>query len=302
MADNPIIKDLSNQAGNFVEGAVNNTLGSVGKALNSITSPTELISAIRKATLPLGGNVFTSTLVEFLGPENDDDWRVRLSIPYNFFMSSAVLAPLVDAGGFIFPYVPTITISGSANYDPQSLTHQNFQAVSYQSSNPGTISITGDFHVEDATQAQYWIAAVHFLRSVTKMYTGDTSQHGSPPPVLSLNGYGDFVFKRIPVVVSSFNITMDNNCDYISTSPDRGLNVGNVSSASAFLLGGGIGSNLGSDLLTSGINSFIGGGESHVPTKSTITVDLIPTYSREAMRQFSLQTFVNGGYVRGGFI
>lgn len=273
------------------------------KALNSITNPSELISAIRKVAVPLGGNLITEALVEFAGPENSDDWRVRLSIPYNFFMGSAVFAPLVDAGGFIFPYTPTISIRGTANYSNDAITHQNYNMVSYQSSTPNEITITGDFNVEDATQAQYWIAAVHFLRSVTKMYTGSTSQAGSPPPILSLNGYGDFVFKKIPVVVTNFLVDFGKDCDYISTSPQRGFNLsGDLAPTAATILSGGIGANLGSDLLTTGINALLGGGDSHVPTKSTITVTLLPTYSREAVRQFSLQTFVNGGYVRGGFI
>lgn len=272
------------------------------KALNSITNPSELISSLRKIAVPLGGNIITEALVEFAGPENSDDWRVRLSIPFNFFMSSAVFSPLVDAGGFIFPYTPTISIRGTANYSNDAITHQNFNMVSYQSSSPNEITITGDFNVEDSAQARYWIAAVHFLRSVTKMYTGNTAQQGSPPPILSLNGYGDYVFKKVPVVVTNFAVEFGKDCDYISTSPDRGLAFNGLSGVVAGGLGGVVGPNLSSDLLTTGINAFLGGGDSHVPTKSTISVTLLPTYSRESVREFSLQTFVNGGYVRGGFI
>ena len=280
---------------------VKSVASNLPKALNSITNPSELISAVRKVAVPLGGNIITEALVEFIGPENSDDWRVRLSIPFNFFMGSAVFAPLVDAGGFIFPYTPTISIRGQANYSNDAITHQNYNMVSYQNSSPNEITISGDFNVEDATQAQYWIAAVHFLRSVTKMYTGSTSQAGSPPPILSLNGYGDYVFKKIPVVVTNFSVDFGKDCDYISTSPERGLNL-----SGGIAPGAGIIDNLNADLnatvLATGINALLGGGDSHVPTKSTISVTLLPTYSREAVRQFSLQTFVNGGYVRGGFI
>ena len=39
------------------------------------------------------------------------------------------------------------------------------------------------------------------------------------------------------------------------------------------------------------------GGASHVPVKSSFTIALTPIYSRESMRKFNLQTFVNGGYL-----
>lgn len=304
-----LVSGLVTDATNFVGGVAKNVTTNVGSAVNAITNPSELVSAVRKMTLPLGGNVFTAAVVEFLGPENSDDWRVRLSIPFNFFMGSAVFGPLIDAGGLVFPYTPTINISASANYDSIDVTHQNYQFAAYKNSNPGDITIDAPFNVEDAEQAKYWLAAVHFLRSATKMYTGDSSEAGSPPPILSLSGYGDYVFKRVPVVVTNFSISLPNDCDYISAKSDRGFGIvsditsGNLNANSIGKVAGPLlmSSMNASNLLGGAIGGFFG-GDSHVPTKSNINITLKPVYSREATKNFSLQSFVNGTYIRGGYI
>jgi hypothetical protein len=324
-------------------GGFQNAIGSAGRlagALNNLSNPSGLISALRSINLPGGdssGSAAAATRVQFSGPGNSDDWRVRLSIPPNFFASSDVLAPLQRAGGLVFPYTPTIQISHSATYDDVPITHQNYQFVAYQNSKANAISISGPFNVEDAVQAQYWIAAVHFLRSATKMYTGDGESAGSPPPILSLNGYGDYVFKNVPVVITSFSIDLPADANYISTtigtagfsgfgtaSGGAASTISGVAALSSGLAGvagalgagklatslgkvGAIGGAIGgvTSLLSGGSGQGVGGafptssGNTHVPNKSTLTISVQPVYSREAVRQFSLNKFVNGGYVNG---
>ena len=339
------INSVTNAAlsvGSAVSG-FQNALGSASKlagALNNLSNPAGLISALRSINLPGGeasGSAAAATRVQFSGPGNSDDWRVRLSIPPNFFATSDVLAPLQRAGGLVFPYTPTIAISHSATYDDVPITHQNYQFMAYQNSKANAISISGPFNVEDAVQAQYWIAAVHFLRSATKMYTGDGESAGSPPPILSLNGYGDFVFKNVPVVITSFSIDLPAEANYISTtmgtagfsgfgtaSGGAASTISGVAALSSGLAGvagalgagklatslgkvGAIGSAIGgvTSLLSGGSGQGVGGafptssGNTHVPNKSTLTVTVQPVYSREAVRQFSLSKFVNGGYVNG---
>ena len=50
-----------------------------------------------------------------------------------------------------------------------------------------------------------------------------------------------------------------------------------------------------------GAGGSISGGTAHVPTKSTFTVVLQPMYSRNSARNFSLDRFVEGGYLNGSF-
>ena len=324
-------------------GGFQNAIGSASRlagALNNLSNPAGLISALRSINLPGGetsGSAAAATRVQFSGPGNSDDWRVRLSIPPNFFASSDVLAPLQRAGGLVFPYTPTISISHSASYDDVAITHQNYQFMAYQNSKANAISISGPFNVEDAVQAQYWIAAIHFLRSATKMYTGDGDSAGSPPPILSLNGYGDYVFKNVPVVITSFSIDLPAEANYIATtmgtagfsghgtaSGGAASTISGFAAISTGLAGiagqlgagklatslgkvGAIGNVIGgaTQLLSGGAGQGVGGsfptssGNTHVPNKSTLTVTVQPVYSREAVRQFSLSKFVNGGYVNG---
>lgn len=343
----PSINSISSAASSVGSG-IQSAIGTVGQvagvasrlagALNNLSNPSALISQLRGINLPnfsMSGSAFAATRVMFAGPGNKDDWRVRLTIPDNFFASSPVLAPLKAAGGLVFPYTPTLSISSSASYDDIALTHQNYTMLAYQNSKVNEFTITGAFNVEDELQAQYWVAAVHFLRSATKMYTGDDVQgfQGSPPPILALNGYGDYVFKNVPVVVKSFNIELPADSNYIScTVGAAGFSAGrgntaqtiNGVAATANRLAGlagnlgkaGVAAKLGSLAATGaaigGVTSAISGvvnglsgnfstssGATHVPVKSSLTISLQPVYSREAMRQFSLQKFVNGSYVNG---
>lgn len=326
--------------GSTVLGAIG-TVGKLAGALNNLSNPAQLVSQLRSINLPFGGNangIVSSAGASWTGTEADKDWRVRLSLPTDSnFTSSPVLQPLKNAGGMVFPYTPQISISSTAVYEEQAITHQNYQFINYQNSKADQIQITAPFYVEDAVQAQYWLAVVHYFRSVTKMFTGDLgTAAGNPPPVLLLNGYGDYVFKNIPVIVRTFNIEMPQDVNYISTTvgqastaPSLGGLMGppappgtNYAARSAQLAGlaGALGSadlakvfGVGA-LVASGVQAYKNAstnnatglpnisnagkaGASHVPVKSTITVSLTPIYSRESMRKFNLHTFVNGGYL-----
>lgn len=336
-------KSLGSNA-NALLGAVG-TVGRLAGALNNLSNPAEIISKLRSANLPIGGNaggLVKSAGAQWSSADAEKDWRVRLSLPTdNNFLSSPVLQPLKSAGGMIFPYTPSVTIAASANYNEDALTHQNFASITYSNSKASEITIDAPFYVEDATQAQYWLAVVHYFRSMTKMYTGDIGEiSGNPPPIVLFNGYGDYVFKNIPVVVKSFSITLPQDTNYISTTVGQsfgssfanggtgalsglgrptGTNVGARTALLAGLAGAvggaqaaqviGVGSlafgayNAYKSAKNSNPLSIIspssagGGGASHVPIKSNLNVILQPIYSRESMRKFNLNTFVNGGYV-----
>ena len=85
------------------------------------------------------------------------------------------------------------------------------------------MNIIGEFPVQNQQDALYWVAAVNFLRTVTKMFFGNTreSLKGNPPPILHLNGYGDHMFQNVPVIVNTFNVELRSGIDYISTSQDK---------------------------------------------------------------------------------
>jgi hypothetical protein len=245
---------------------------------------------------------------------NADDWRVRLSLPYwPSFRSSPVLQPLADAGGMVFPYTPEVSFSTAAKYSAIPTTHSNYQFQAYENSAPGQITITAPMNVEDATQALYWIASLHYFRSITKMFSGFDMKAGNPPPVVFLNGYGSYVFKNVPVVITNFQTSLSKDCDYISCDPKASVMA--VAGSLADSIGGlaetlglsslssltdGLG-NVGGILGAFGAGGSTDAGKAYVPTKSTFTVTLQPMYSRSSARKFSLDRFVTGGYVQSAF-
>jgi hypothetical protein len=322
-----------NASQNILSAGTNaiNTAKNLSSAISTgFSSPGGVMSAIRSINLPAAGEAIgdlESAIASFGGDANANDWRVRLSLPtWPSFRSSPVLKPLKDAGGLIFPYTPQITISSSAKYSPIETVHTNFSFHAFKNSDPGKITITAAMNVEDSNQALFWIAAVHYLRSLTKMFSGLDPKAGNPPPIVYLNGYGNYVFKNVPVVVTDFTTTLPSDCDYI------GVNV--VGSMAGAIEGiadavGGLADGLGGALsstipsignLTSGISSIAGGvgqvaalagsigltgetsgGTSHVPVKSSFVITLQPMYSRNSTRNFSLDRFVGGGYLNNSF-
>jgi hypothetical protein len=299
-------------------------------ALSSATSADGLGGALRSINLPAAGEAvgdIIGAVASFGGDASADDWRVRLSLPsWPSFASSPVLGPLKDAGGLIFPYTPSITIATTATYNKIETTHTNYSFQAFKNSDPGTITITAPMNVEDQTQGLYWIAAVHYLRSLTKMFTGNDPKAGNPPPVIFLNGYGNYVFKNVPVVVTSFNATLGNDCDYIGV-PVVGSMAGAISGIADSVgglsdsIGGALGGAVpGLSSVTGAVSSIAGGvgqiaglagslglggttsgGTSHVPTKSSFQVTLQPVYSRNSAKNFSLDRFVGGGYLNNVF-
>ena len=195
------------------------------------------------------------------------DWRVRLSIPPNLsaYQDAEILKPLRETNNsMVFPYTPNIFITHSANYNKLTPVHSNYPFPIYENSQVDQFIITGEFTAENEQEARYWLAAMHFLRSVTKMAYGRSENQGAPPPVLKLNGYGDFVFKDLPVVVEQFQLNMSGDVDYIQVP--------------------GIGAGKGS----------------WVPTKSEISIGVFPTFSRDTVNKFSLDKFVKGEYITQG--
>lgn len=150
------------------------------------------------------------------------DWRVKLSLSpgatylYND-QSNVLLAPLKGTNGVIFPYTPSVQVGYSAAYGNYRPSGSNYSYPYYDSSAIDSISITGDFTAQDNYEANYLLAVIHFFRSVTKMfYALDSNpKAGTPPPVLFLTGFGQFMFNNHPLVITNFTYTTPTDVDYI---------------------------------------------------------------------------------------
>lgn len=210
--------------------------------------------------------------------DSQKDWRLRLSLPKTFKdvteTDSDLLAPLLKTSGLVFPYTPTVLVSQSANYQSIQPVHTNYPYYSYQNSQVDQMTITADFYVQNAAEARYWVACIHYLRSITKMNYGVDADAGQPPPVVRLDGYGDYVFNNVPVIINSFQFDMPKDVDYISTSVGSAQTLGDFDPGTS--------------------------PTSWAPSTSIITVAVTPQYSRTTQSTFSLNKFVKGGYMGSG--
>lgn len=262
--------DLENKAKSFGTNLVNNALenalgGGAASILKSLLGGPSSTQSLK-----------TTTAAKVAGASND--WRVRLSLP-PLLNEAELFAPLKETNGLVFPYTPTILIQHSANYDAMQPTHSNYPFPQYQSSQIDDIVITGEFFCENAVDAQYWAATLHYLRSVTKMSYGQSSNQGAPPPIVFLNGYGDFVFPNVPVIIKNFSVDLPTDVDYIKTQLEGPVSV------------------------SGGTTSVDGFYEGWAPVQSQVMVTVSPIYSRARTSQFSLDKFVNGDYLdNGGFL
>jgi hypothetical protein len=193
------------------------------------------------------------------------DHRVIISDQTGLFISKSnvIFAPLATVGGVLFPYTPTISTTHKANYEIENLIQTNYGTPYYTYSTVDGINIQARLTAQTATEAAYMVAVIHFFRSATKMFYGASQNRGTPPPILYLDAHGQYLFDHVPVVVSSFQVTLPNDVNYITTK----------------------------------INKV----ETQVPIDLTVSLDLIPTYSRDKIsNNFDLVKFSKGQLLTSG--
>lgn len=282
-------------------GKVLGVIGGVNKVISS--NPT--LSRLFGAGLGRGAEAADqlNTHASWTTRNGTTDFRVKVTLPSesslnNIFFggsrqqfkdnkqksSNDVLWPLASEGGVIFPLTPSIIIQHAASYNAMALTHSNYPFYAYAHSEVPSFTVTGEFPVQNYEDAQYWVAMLHFFRSVTKMFFGgaNDSLKGNPPPILQLNGYGNYVFNNVPVVVTNFNVDMRADVDYICTSQ------------SSMVGKGGVNLNSLSGDLSAGVVANPDRNNTWAPALSTVTLQLQPIYSKESIKKFNMRDFVNG--------
>jgi hypothetical protein len=247
------------------------------------------------------------------------DWRLKLRLaPGSDYLYNAgepgILQPLKVTEGVIFPYTPTIATTYTAQYNNYDLTHSNYRGYFYQGSHVGELTITATFTAQDSNEAAYLLAVIQFFRSVTKMFYGQQDAfRGSPPPLVFLQGYGDFQFNLNPCVVQTFNYTLPADVDYIRAGAP------NIDGTSLLQRRDRQTTTVGSSNPSTGRMSAAGlspGGTrpppppvtlgraqpTYVPTKMEMTIVLLPMQTRsQVSREFSMEKFANGSLVQRGF-
>jgi hypothetical protein len=233
--------------------------GQISSAAGAVNN---LLSIARGKNLPSGAELFKQqgSLVE-IKPGSANDWRVKINC--NFGLFGGAFNRLTDTGGFVWPYLPNITVASRANYTQIDPVHNIQPFYAYKNSQIEDIQISGEFSVETELDAEYWIQGTTFLKTATKMFFGQGPNVGNPPVICNLTGYGARVFNSVPVIIKSFSVDFKEDVNYMKYT--------------------------GSD-----------GTPTWVPVLSTISVTVAPIYNRTRLRQFSLNDYANGKAV--GFI
>lgn len=224
--------------------------------INPSTPPISLQASQALQTVTQSQNVNTNS-------NNNVDFRIRLRPKSGINSMSGgigtILYPLIATNGFMFPYTPTITWNQSVKYSTQETTHANQDYRAYVNTPALDFTIAGKFSAQNTDEALYLLASLHFLRSVTKMHFGNAitdTTVGTPPPVLLLSGYGQYMFNDLPIVVTGFSMDMGENVDYVPVT----------------------------------VQNII----TNIPSLTTITLTCTVQNTPQKLRQFDWNSFANG--------
>lgn len=265
-----------------IGGAINGAASALGSSLAGMLDPSKARAAMTGLLSGSGSALASATGVQWLdtgskaqsgaGGATLDDWRVRVSVSpkapilYNID-GNALMKPILDTSGVVFPITPQIQLTFTAKYSSQSLTHSNYAMQFYEGSEISTIQINGEFPIQNIEEGQYLLAAIYFFRAATKMFWGKDAEAGAPPPMVFLDGYGSHYFPHVPCVVTQFMHTMPEDKDFIEVpSPGNSSKI------------------------------------TRLPTQSTIQVVLQPVYSRASLKDFTMKDFAKGGLLNKGFM
>jgi hypothetical protein len=251
--------------GDIIGAKINSAVGS------AVGSATEFVKGkLPKGAIPFITPSATVNVTNAAGQKITKDQRVKIRVPNEYLVNltqGTGNQRLGKLGGIVFPYTPSITYDQKADYTSQTPTHSNFAINFYQKSSITPITISGKFTVQNENDANVYLAVVHLLRSLTKMKAGGPSgdsDSGAPPPVCRLDAYGPFMLDNVPVAISNFKIELPEGVDYFTTG--RG-------SSKTY-------------------------EQTSVPTVSTITISLVPMYSRAEMQKFSVQGWLGNSNIR----
>ena len=205
------------------------------------------------------------------------DWRARIRPKAGgakqFYQknndSDYLLRPIQETGGLVLQYTPTLMLQGQTNYNQAHYQGMNYQVNTFNNSTPPMLPISSDWTANDIYEARYLLAVFTFLRICGKGFYGDSAvangTAGMPPPVLLFDYLGDHMFTKVPVVVTSYNIALAEEVDYVPVK----------------------------------VNDTV----SYVPTRCNIMINMEVTYTPQKLRRrFNIEEITSGARYKDGFI
>lgn len=253
--------------------------------------------------------------------QDPKDWRfrIRLASGANVLyrepsQGKNILDPLRETDGVIFPYTPQIMVNYQADYSQTQPTHSNYKQYFYQGSQISDIQVTGTFTAQSTQEADYLLASIHFFRSASKMFYGQDPNRGTPPPLLFLEGLGEYQFNNQPCVLQQFNYVLPPDVDYVrTTSADNQIGVnlteqrvsrnGYKSALTRLfeLFQNGVSKGAENVAYGNTGNSLASRDSTYVPTKIEFMLTFHPIISRKRQSQeFSLSQYSNGAGLQRG--
>ena len=216
--------------------------------------------------------------------QDNFDWRARLrpkrgGEPFVYGTEYAtdtnnILQPIINSRGMVWQYTPQIFVSAGVDYEAFLMQGMNYSLYAYQNSRPPELPIAAEFTANTIDEAKYLLAVIHFLKVITKSYSGDAAvaqgRAGTPPPVLIFEYLGDYGFNKVPVIVKDYSIQYGEDVDYVPVHHKVGS---------------------GKDTIT------------YVPTAALISVNLSPSYTAKKLRKrFDITGLTTGTSYSDGFI
>jgi hypothetical protein len=192
--------DISSQNGsiNVIDSATKNPISTVGSATTQ-SVPADLANAL-------------------VNPEDKTaSFKVRLTAPY-----------LDSTETIVLDVMPTIDESRSASYDAVPIIHHPGEILKYRSTSSRNWGIQTRLISRNPEEAAKNLAYVNIIRSWVMPYYGagtaiteEGSKLGAPPPIITLEGYGEKMIGPITCVLESYSWNWPNDVDYIRTEGDN---------------------------------------------------------------------------------
>ena len=209
--------------------------------------------------------------------------------------TAGILQPLRSTNGMVFPYQPTITYQQDVQYQAIELIHTNQDFYTYSRTPALKLTVDGEFSIQNQKEGIYALACIHFMRTVTKMWFGGATGAsqalaGTPPPVLLFDGFGQYMFNALPVIVTQFSVSLPKDVDYVPVYGDSTT----ISSAPSAL-------QISQDLAAmNNQNIKSSSGYAWLPALFTIQMQLTVQNTPKRLRSFDLDQFRSGELIKKG--
>ena len=180
-------------------------------------------SATGKILAPVGAYQTQSVPASLVTNQNEnrtDDFKVVITQQPNLTQIDGQIA----FSTVVFDVMPQITESRSVTYDTVGIIHHPGDILKYKSTASRSWSVKATLASRTSSEATKNRKIVNTIRSWAMPFhgagtekTAGTKYLGAPPPILTLEAYGDKMIGPVKCVMDSYDWSWPNDVDYIPT-------------------------------------------------------------------------------------